>query len=446
MNKYIQNKDYKVTKESIDSVITTLSTLSCRSIFYIGYADKDLILALKDEYEVHISDWFDRTHRNTAYWCEGRTDNGLYILDGTPIKLEIPDWSKGVSVTIEGMPEHDVLIIDIPKENKLYSDDYLQMEKPADIVFLLGDADSSIFKTPYIWSYEGVWIGRNKKSQEQKELLEEKISMAHDIINDAEAVIISAGAGMGVDSGLPDFRGNEGFWKAYPPIAKLKYDFTEMANPALFRKNPKLAWGFYGHRLNLYRSTVPHDGFKLLLNLVDKIDNNYFIFTSNVDGQFQKAGFDEDKIYEVHGSIHYLQCMNACSDSIWKNKHEDIEIDMDALEAQTLPKCKNCAELARPNILMFGDDRFINDRVDEQNRKFRDWRFNNKNKKIVIIEIGVGRAIPTIRSFGDRLSNFEKDVTLIRINPREDEVYNEGDIGLALGGLEGIKKIYFGNV
>jgi len=227
----------------------------------------------------------------------------------------------------------------------------------------------------------------------------ENILKAQRAVNAAEAIIITAGAGMGVDSGLPDFRGNEGFWKAYPPVAKLGYDFTQMANPSLFRHNPKLAWGFYGHRLNLYRSTVPHEGFKLLLDFVKEKDDNYFIFTSNVDGQFQKAGFDEEKIYEVHGSIHYLQCIQACKDEIWKNRLDDIEIDMDILESKSLPKCKNCSELARPNILMFGD-----------------WSF-----------------------IGDRASQ-DENTTLIRINPREYEV-NSGSIGVALGGAEGIKKV-----
>ena len=63
---------------------------------------------------------------------------------------------------------------------------------------------------------------------------------------------------MGVDSGLPDFRGKEGFWKAYPALARANMCFTRIANPVSFTRNPELAWGFYGHRLNLYRDTVPH--------------------------------------------------------------------------------------------------------------------------------------------------------------------------------------------
>lgn len=137
------------------------------------------------------------------------------------------------------------------------------------------------------------------------------IELAREAIQKADAIYITAGAGMGVDSGLPDFRGDEGFWKAYPVIAHLGIRFVEMANPKWFETDPHLAWAFYGHRLHLYRQTIPHEGFAMLKELVgDKKD--YFIFTSNVDGQFQKAGFDEDKIYECHGSIHHMQC-TRCS-------------------------------------------------------------------------------------------------------------------------------------
>src|SRR5438045_8933631 len=82
----------------------------------------------------------------------------------------------------------------------------------------------------------------------------------------ADALLVCAGAGMGVDSGLPDFRGDKGFWKAYPLYGELKLSFSDLANPAWFEKDPTLAWGFYGHRLNLYRKTEPHDGFRMLLS------------------------------------------------------------------------------------------------------------------------------------------------------------------------------------
>ena len=271
-------------------------------------------------------------------------------------------------------------------------------------------------------------------------MLSKQIEKAKKLIEGAEAIIITAGSGMGVDSGLPDFRGDTGFWKEYPVIKNLGISFEDMANPKWFATNPPLAWAFYGHRLNLYRDTIPHDGFEILLDLVKKKDDNYFIYTSNVDGQFQKAGFSEDKIVEIHGSIHHFQCSVSCTQEIWKADSNPIEIDMKKFEAMTIPKCKKCACIARPNILMFSDWNFIGDRTDTQNEKFRQWKKENRDKKKVVIEIGAGRAIPTIQEYGDKESRSTK-TTLIRINPRESNVRETSAIGLALGGMEGIKEI-----
>jgi hypothetical protein len=69
---------------------------------------------------------------------------------------------------------------------------------------------------------------------------------------------------MGVDSGLPEFRGQGGFWPAYPALQQRGLSFEDMANPTRFAEHPELAWGFYDHRLKLYRATVPHEGFAIL--------------------------------------------------------------------------------------------------------------------------------------------------------------------------------------
>ena len=122
------------------------------------------------------------------------------------------------------------------------------------------------------------------------------------VIQRSDALFIGAGAGMGVDSGLPDFRGNEGFWRAYPPFRERGLSFVHMANPMWFERDPQLAWGFYGHRLNLYRDTVPHDGFGLLNKWGRAMERGAFAFTSNVDGQFQRAGFAPENVYECWSS------------------------------------------------------------------------------------------------------------------------------------------------
>ena len=260
-------------------------------------------------------------------------------------------------------------------------------------------------------------------------------------IQQAEAILITAGAGMGVDSGLPDFRGDKGFWKAYPVIAKLGLSFSDMANPHWFENDPKLAWAFYGHRLNLYRETTPHDGFKILLELVKQKKENYFIFTSNVDGQFQKAGFDDKKIVEVHGSIHHTQCSKNCDFVISDAKDLKVEVDMEKFEALNIPLCPNCSAVLRPNILMFGDAWWNETREFEQKQRYLRWLKENRDKKMAIIEIGAGTAIPTVRIQSEKVALQTKDAKLIRINPRDFEVPKGLGFSVALGGLEGLKDI-----
>lgn len=116
----------------------------------------------------------------------------------------------------------------------------------------------------------------------------------------ADALLIGAGAGTGVDSGLPDYRGPQGFLRAYPAFRGRR--FEEISNPVWFRTDPEQAWGFFGHRLNLYRTTVPHMGFEILRRWGESRQRGYFVFTSNVDGHFQRAGFDSGRILECHGS------------------------------------------------------------------------------------------------------------------------------------------------
>jgi NAD-dependent SIR2 family protein deacetylase len=268
------------------------------------------------------------------------------------------------------------------------------------------------------------------------------LSQARKMILECDAVLIAAGAGMGVDSGLPDFRGNEGFWKEYP-VAKVRgLSFEALANPEWFEYDPTLAWAFYGHRLNLYRDTIPHEGFTMLRELCKSKGDNYFILTSNVDGQFQKAGFDESRICEIHGSIHHLQCTADKFHGIWSAKDEEITVDMDAFKAlEPFPICPACGALARPNILMYSDWDWIGYRSDMQMKQFGRWKIDlmKEKKKVCVIEIGAGTAIASIRRMSESAAK-QFHAPLIRINPRESQGVL-GTIKLPMGGLEGIKAI-----
>ena len=202
--------------------------------------------------------------------------------------------------------------------------------------------------------------------------LDSPLHRAADAIRTADALLIGAGAGMGVDSGLPDFRGPEGFWKAYPPFRGRQ--FSDLSTPHWFRTDPALAWGFFGHRLNLYRDKRPHAGFEILRRWGERTPLGYFVFTSNVDGHFERAGFPEERVLEVHGSIHYLQCVGLCGQPIWPADGVQVEVDAATIRAQSeFPRCPKCGGMARPNILMFGDWEWMQDRCLDQWSRYSDW-------------------------------------------------------------------------
>jgi len=270
--------------------------------------------------------------------------------------------------------------------------------------------------------------------------MQQIIQRAREKIHQADAILITSGAGMGVDSGLPDFRGDEGFWEAYPAARRLGLSFMELANPKWFVRDPALAWAFYGHRLHLYRQTVPHAGFGKLLALAGS-KQEHFIFTSNVDGQFQKAGFAEEALYECHGSIHHLQC-TVCTQPIYSAEGIEVLVDMTSFEAREIPLCPSCGAVARPNILMFGDWGWDGSRAEAQALRMEAFvqRVQSQNLKLVIIEIGAGEHIPTVRHLSEEMARV-LDGFVIRINPRDYHIDERFGIGLAMGGAEGITAV-----
>ncbi|RZS41178.1 NAD-dependent SIR2 family protein deacetylase [Herbihabitans rhizosphaerae] len=265
-----------------------------------------------------------------------------------------------------------------------------------------------------------------------------ELDQAAELIASADALLVCAGAGIGVDSGLPDFRGDEGFWRAYPPYERLGLRFVELADPVHFAQDPELAWGFYGHRLELYRNTVPHKGFEILRRW-GEWRGGARVFTSNVDGQFQRAGFADDHVAEVHGSIHHLQCLGPCRQDVWPAK-VDIEVDHDTMRAVgELPSCSTCGSLARPNILMFGDFEWVAGRSEGGLRSLAEWRRGLRDARLAVIEIGAGNAIPTVRRQAELAS--AATGSLIRINPREPDVRHGRGISLAMGALEALSEL-----
>ncbi len=275
----------------------------------------------------------------------------------------------------------------------------------------------------------------SEKSRE----LESRLDEAAEAICGADALLITAGSGMGVDSGLPDFRGTEGFWRAYPAFARLGLRFDEMANPVHFARDPALAWGFYGHRMRLYRAALPHRGFELLRRWAARMPGGAFVFTSNVDGQFQRAGFAPERVVECHGSLFHLQCAAPCCEEIWSGEELEVRVDEETFRAlPPLPVCPACGGTARPNVLMFGDWLWVPHRTSAQEDRFRLW-LERLEGALVVVELGAGTAVPTVRLTSEHLAR-ERGGRLVRINPGEAAVSGRG-LSIDLGALEALEAL-----
>lgn len=264
--------------------------------------------------------------------------------------------------------------------------------------------------------------------------LAERLKISAEWLRDADGILISVGAGMGVDSGLPDFRGEDGFWRAYPALKAEGIGFQDIANGEAFKRDPVRAWGFYGHWLNLYRRTVPHEGFNILRRWASTKEHGAFGFTSNVDGQFQKVGFEANRILECHGSIHRLQCTRPCSHETWSadDFHPDVDEEHCRLLSE-LPRCSTCGNVARPNILMLNDSEWNNYPVRRRRMQFEAWRLSVE--RMVIIEVGAIRTAPSVHGVPEMTRS-----PVIRINSNDDAIDPKRSSGIRGGALEVLRR------
>ena len=281
-------------------------------------------------------------------------------------------------------------------------------------------------------------------------------------IHTCDALLITAGAGIGIDSGLPDFRGTTtGLFKGRTPMS-----YEQMSDSEHFVRSPAFAWGINYSQLEMYRKAQPHAGYEVLHRFTAMGTRPWFVYTSNIDGHFVKAGFSESRVVTCHGSFSYLQCVDrTCSDHApevragkqdvgWSadcvptglgvNQDSLCMADPGVLE-QPCFRCPCCGGLARPNIWFCSDKGYRPRRaLNAVSNAYRDWltAMQHQRRRLVVVEVGAGLTIPSVRVEGeDAVEGAGSGSLLIRINPRDCDVPPERAIGLPLGGHEGLTRL-----
>ncbi|HET9551750.1 MAG TPA: Sir2 family NAD-dependent protein deacetylase [Anaeromyxobacteraceae bacterium] len=260
---------------------------------------------------------------------------------------------------------------------------------------------------------------------------------AAEIVRWADALVVLSGPGMGADSGLPDLHDDRQFWRAYPPYERLGLRFVDVAHPEQFERAPELAWGFYGHRQALYRAARPHHGYEILRRWTERLAKPTAVATTCVDGLFLRAGFAREAVAELHGSIDHLQCLAPCCDAVW-SWHDAVPIDPATMRARALPYCPACGGVARPNVLMLGDERWLSWRADGQRERLEAFLDERAGPGLAVLELGASAAFPVLRHLSEELARH--GATVVCVNAREPGL-SPPHVALRAGPLAGLSAI-----
>lgn len=153
--------------------------------------------------------------------------------------------------------------------------------------------------------------------------------------SEIQSVAVLTGAGISAESGVPTFRGEGGLWR--------NYRAEDLATPQAFRRNPKLVWEWYEWRRSLIGDCHPNAAHHVLAEM-ELLLRDFVLVTQNVDGLHRLAG--NRNIVELHGNIWGLRCTRQCRPN-WEDRAVPL--------AEIPPRCPSCGELARPDVVWFGE-------------------------------------------------------------------------------------------
>ena len=273
----------------------------------------------------------------------------------------------------------------------------------------------------------------------QKDAYEDQIDRAAENIRNADCVIIGAGAGASTAAGIQ--YGGKRFTDNFAEFIK-KYGghyMTDMYAAGFYPyPSEEAKWGYWSKHALMNRFDPP--ALPLYTELYDIVKNKeYFVLTTNVDHQFYKAGFDEKRIFATQGDYGKIQCQKACHPKTYDAK--DLFRKMDKarrdclIPSELVPKCPVCGGNMAMNLRC--DNYFVEDEAwHEAADRYAGFLEQNKDKKVVLLELGVGFNTPIIIRFPfEKMVRENSSYSLIRMNMDEAVVPESfGKRAIGIGG------------
>jgi NAD-dependent SIR2 family protein deacetylase len=238
-------------------------------------------------------------------------------------------------------------------------------------------------------------------------------------IKNADAIVIGAGAGLSTAAGVN--YGPTNFNILFPELVE-HYHFTDMYTSSFYEFNTEEErWSYFAKHINyLCLSMDATETYKKLYELVK--NKNYFVITTNVDRQFIKSGFDSKKVFEVQGALSKIQCAKACHNKLYDDTNivkemlkENVDVKIPSHLVPTCPVCGGAMEVNLRKDIFFVED----DYWEEHNTSYEDFLNENKNKKILFLELGAGFNTPGIIRYPfEELTKKLDNAFLVRINDK----------------------------
>ena len=215
-------------------------------------------------------------------------------------------------------------------------------------------------------------------------------------LHDADAVVIGAGAGLSTSAGFT-YTG-ERFYQYFSDFYE-KYHFTDMYSGGFYTfDSPEETWGYWSRYIFINRyMDAPKPVYQELWDLVK--DKDYFVLTTNVDHQFQKAGFDKKRLFYTQGDYGLWQCSEPCHNKTYNNEETVLRMVEEQkgrkVPSELVPHCPVCGKPMSMNLR--ADDTFVQDEGWYQAaERYENFLRTRDGQKILFLELGVGMNTPVI--------------------------------------------------
>jgi NAD-dependent deacetylase len=180
------------------------------------------------------------------------------------------------------------------------------------------------------------------------------IDSIKNIYRDGGNFLFLTGAGISAESGIPTFRGQEGYWT----VGSQNYHPQDMATHQMWTREPKEMWRWYLYRKTICDRAKPNAGHHAIKQLEDILQGRFALISQNIDGLHRRAGNSEDRMCLIHGNYYYVRCGSDCSKTLYPFPQHIDEKEKDSAitdEEWNLLTCPECGSMLRPNILWFDE-------------------------------------------------------------------------------------------